>query len=57
MTRGASVDDDTAQAAWAQIENEAQRWQEELTNDDGYLAWLASLETQRKELNYGDYCI
>lgn len=38
------MDDDDNDAALAhQQELESRRWQEELTNDAGYLLWLAQL--------------
>jgi hypothetical protein len=51
-------DDDTDAALAHQQELEARRWQEELTNDAGYLAWLADLAAEaasRTKVNYGDH--
>lgn len=53
------MDDDTEQAAWAQLELEGRRLQEMLTADPGYLEWLESIEamtSQRKEMNDGTEC-
>lgn len=41
------MDEDTEAAAWAQLENEAQHYQEILANDPGYYEWIERNERER----------
>jgi hypothetical protein len=52
------MDSDTADAAWAQLDLEARRWEEAIARDhDEFLEWVKRIEAMpslRKELNdYG----
>jgi hypothetical protein len=41
------MDPDTDDAAWAQLENESQSYQEILANDPGYFEWIERNERER----------
>ena len=43
------MDPDCEQAAWAQLENEAQQYNEILANDPGYHEWIETTERERDE--------
>lgn len=43
------MDPDTEEAAWAQLENEAQSYNEILASDPAYADWLNRFEQQEYE--------